>query len=281
MCYEKYFNIISCNYARNDVYFSSLNFSARKDVNMARKKATTKKVNKSSRAEKVSSTQQKQTAFANFAEYLRLGESYTSLVLGIVFVIIAPVVLLSIVHVKQGDKNTPDATPTIAASNSLGISVTAAPTAKPTPVKPTPTAAVVAQSNQYKNAKTYVVVAGDNLWAISEKVYNSGYNWVDIAKANKLVDPGNIHVGDKLVLPKVAPKMIATVHTNDDNLSSTVAPSRKIVGNTYVVVHGDDLWDIAVRAYGDGYQWVKIARVNNLNNPNLIHVGNKLQIPRG
>jgi len=248
---------------------------------MARKKATTKKKVKASPATKASSSVTKKTALTNFFDFLRLGESYTSLVLGIIFVIIATVLLLSIVHVKQEGKNTPDATPTIAASNSFGISATttiANPAAVTETPAPTGTPVVVAPKT---NAKTYTVVAGDNLWTIAEKVYNSGYNWVDIAKANNLENPGDIHVGNKLLLPQVAPKMLATVHTEDDNMSSTVAPSRKIIGNTYVVVQGDDLWDVAVRAYGDGYQWVKIAKANNLENPNLIHVGNKLQIPRG
>ncbi len=53
-----------------------------------------------------------------------------------------------------------------------------------------------------------------------------------------------------------------------------------ITGATYEVVKGDSLWKIAVRAYGDGYQWVKIARENKLVNPNLIHPGNLLALPR-
>lgn len=46
------------------------------------------------------------------------------------------------------------------------------------------------------------------------------------------------------------------------------------------MVKGDHLWGIAVRAYGDGYKWVEIARENNLVNPNLIHPGNVLSLPR-
>jgi nucleoid-associated protein YgaU len=53
-----------------------------------------------------------------------------------------------------------------------------------------------------------------------------------------------------------------------------------ITGNQYTVVKGDSLWNIAVRAYQDGYQWVKIADENNLGNPDKIHPGNVLNIPR-
>jgi nucleoid-associated protein YgaU len=54
----------------------------------------------------------------------------------------------------------------------------------------------------------------------------------------------------------------------------------KISGNTYTVVRGDNLWNIAVRAYGDGFRWVEIAKANKLVNPHLIHAGNKFTLPR-
>jgi nucleoid-associated protein YgaU len=238
---------------------------------MARKK-TTKKTSKPSKTTRVSRVvaQPKKSAFANFIDYLRLGESYTSLVLGIVAVIIATILLLSVIHTRQAKNLTPEVTPTIAQSNSFAISGTSVP------VKPG------MQSGSQIAApglvgKTYTVVAGDNLWIIAEKVYGSGYNWVDIAKANKLSDPNDIHLGNKLVIPQVAAK-VATVHTADDHLST--AERTKITADSYVVKPGDDLWDIAVRAYGDGYQWTKIAKANNLSNPNLIHVGNTIKIPR-
>jgi len=34
-----------------------------------------------------------------------------------------------------------------------------------------------------------------------------------------------------------------------------------ITSNTYTVVKGDFLWDIAIRTYGDGYRWVDIAKL--------------------
>lgn len=49
---------------------------------------------------------------------------------------------------------------------------------------------------------------------------------------------------------------------------------------TYVVAKGDDLWKIAVKMYGDGFAWVKIAKANNLSNPSDIHQDNRLIIPR-
>src|SRR6185503_8761598 len=56
----------------------------------------------------------------------------------------------------------------------------------------------------------------------------------------------------------------------------TITPNsnQRITKNTYTVVEGDSLWDISVRAYGNGYRWVDIARANKLMNPDLIYPGN-------
>ncbi len=50
-------------------------------------------------------------------------------------------------------------------------------------------------------AKTYTVVHGDTLWKIATTMYNDGYKWVEIAKANKLKEPNLIHPGNVLTLP--------------------------------------------------------------------------------
>ena len=54
----------------------------------------------------------------------------------------------------------------------------------------------------------YKVEEGDTLWSISEKFYKSGYNWVDIAKENKLTNASRISEGQELKLPKAAVKTL-------------------------------------------------------------------------
>ena len=118
---------------------------------------------------------------------------------------------------------------------------------------------------QEEKNSVYTVVQGDNLWTISEKFYQTGYKWIDIAKANNLTNPDIIEKGVKLKIPK------------DESL---IAQPNSISGTTYTVKQGEYLWDIAVRAYGDGYKWVDIAKANSLENPDLIFSGNNLVIPR-
>ena len=123
---------------------------------------------------------------------------------------------------------------------------------------------------------TYKVKKGDDLWHISERYYNSGYNYVDIAKTNKLVNASAIEVGQDLVIPKVSVKKETIV-------AKTQTTKISIEGAKYTTVKGDHLWSIAVRAYGDGYAWVKIYNTNKKiigRNPSILFSGIELTLPR-
>ena len=126
-----------------------------------------------------------------------------------------------------------------------------------------------------ESADTYTVARGENLWLIAARYYGDGNRWVEIAKANNFKDAGKIEVGQRIKLPDL-PKTDTVQVTAETPQNIPLA----ISGATYEVVRGDNLWTIAVRAYGDGFRWVEIARENNLVNPNLIHAGNILILPR-
>lgn len=121
--------------------------------------------------------------------------------------------------------------------------------------------------------KTHTVQVDEHLWMIAENYYGSGYNWVDIARENNLVNPNRLLVGQELMIPKAEVIKPVTPETGMGNAIS---------GNQYTVEKSDNLWEIAVRAYGDGYQWTKIwqANENLVKNPDIIHPGEVLSIPR-
>ena len=176
-----------------------------------------------------------------------LKDSYVSLILGIIVVVIAAFLLVILLRAKHGTKN-------VSIDKILnGVSTENMQQAK-----------TVSQSQ-----KTYTVKEGDTLWSISQSQYGSGYNWVDIAKANNVLNPGLIETGQKFSIPQnikvINPKQLV---------------ANPINGPNYIIVKNDSLWTIAVRAYGDGYKWVDIAKANKIANPNLIYSGNLLTIPR-
>lgn len=245
----------------------------------------TKAKSKSTRKATTSSNKVKQTN--SIWDIFKFGESYTSLILGIVVVVIATVLLLTFVKGKNITPKAEDKQP-VAVQTVQNTPTQAKSEPKPTSVQNLPkneqkkSTPVQTQINQTISGTSYTVVSGDNLWNIAERKYKSGYNWVDIQKANKITNPNVLFAGTKLTLPNVQAKVIVSEKPTATNqqVGSSVQ-TNKISGNSYTVVKGDTLWDISVRAYGDGYAWTKISQANKLPNPNVIHSGNKITIPRG
>ncbi len=124
--------------------------------------------------------------------------------------------------------------------------------------------------------KKYTVRQGDQLFSIAEKFYGSGYNFVDIMKANNLANSDLIEIGQILIIPSVKPKLPTTGEINGSAMSGKVSISE----SSYTVKAGDDLSKIALFAYGDSYAWTKIAKANGITNPNQLEVGKILIIPR-
>lgn len=125
---------------------------------------------------------------------------------------------------------------------------------------------------------SHKVAAGENLWQISEKYYGSGYNWVDIARANKLVRPNRILEEQNLEIPKAEVKG----KTETKQMVAQPSTATALTENSYTVQKGDSLWSVAVRAYQDGYKWSEVYKANKdkITNPNLIEVGMVLSLPR-
>ena len=126
---------------------------------------------------------------------------------------------------------------------------------------------------------THKVTAGEHLWSIAEKYYHSGYNWVDIAKANGLLNANVVSEGQELTIPRIAVKQETVVEASAPTV--TTAPDM-VTATNYTVLAGDSLWTISVRAYADGYQWTRVWQANSgvIVNPDWIEVGTKLTLPR-
>ena len=180
----------------------------------------------------------------NILSQIKWGESYTSLFLGAVVVVIALILVFSFLRGKTTQNGDTQSTSTQTEESITGT-------------------------------RSYTVKEGDDLWNIAERLYGSGYNWVDIASASKLENPSILYVGTKLTIPNVQPKEATKTLAQE-----TPKVTNTITGASYTIVSGDYLWDIAIRAYGDGYRWVDIASANKLENPDIIHPGNVLKLPR-
>jgi LysM repeat protein len=114
--------------------------------------------------------------------------------------------------------------------------------------------------------QVYTVRSGDTLFGIALRF---GVPMMDIALANGIVNPSRIFVGQRLVIPGGGDGSPAPTPT------PTPPPSE---GFYYTVQSGDTLARIASR-YGTTI--AALVAANNLANPNIILVGQRLWIPGG
>jgi murein DD-endopeptidase MepM/ murein hydrolase activator NlpD len=108
------------------------------------------------------------------------------------------------------------------------------------------------------SAAVYVVQPGDTLALIARR-YGTGVE--TMAQRNHLANPNTIYVGQRLSVPV-----------------ATDEPDAGTAGQVYVVQAGDTMARIAAR-YGVSV-WA-VAQANEIANPNVIHVGQRLFIPSG
>jgi len=187
--------------------------------------------------------------FSRFIKkYFKSTEEIVSMFLGLIIVVVVVGLIFNLIQKRKGDVAIPGISDITISKEDL-----------------------IEQENKFVGENNYVVKANDSLWKIAQDKYNNGFAWVEIAKINNLNKPHKIEIGQILVLPKIDKKVV---------VDSGVKESTIALGE-YKVIKNDNLWKIAVRAYGDGYQWVKIWKENKLKlrDPNKLEIGMTLTIP--
>ena len=111
----------------------------------------------------------------------------------------------------------------------------------------------------------YTVKKGDSLWRIARE-HNVSLN--DLVEANNIANPRLIHIGQVLVIPG----QDSGSGSSGGGSSSSPSPGGSDV---YVVVRGDSLSKIA-RRFGTTVS--ALVAANNISNPSLIHVGQKIAV---
>lgn len=137
------------------------------------------------------------------------------------------------------------------------------------------------------SSKSYAVKQGDTLWVIAQKELGNGARWAVIARANPNVDPNNLRVGQKLIIPAASSSSASAnslPHSSSSSAANTAATTSGASGGggkTIIVAEGDTLWSIAEAQLGDGAKWKLIFNANRgiLSAPDDVQAGQKLVIP--
>jgi murein DD-endopeptidase MepM/ murein hydrolase activator NlpD len=145
-------------------------------------------------------------------------------------------------------------------------------------------------SSAQAGAQTYIVQSGDTLYSIAVKF---GTTIAAIQQANNIADPNTLAVGQRLLIPgavaqnAVTPQPTARGPTPSAPSTAQPAPTQVAAGQnppsqeaeteTYIVKAGDTLASIAAAF---GVPLAELQRINNIVNPNLLNVGQRLIIPK-
>lgn len=132
------------------------------------------------------------------------------------------------------------------------------------------------------NSATYVVQAGDTLFSIATK-FNTTV--AAIQQANNIANPNTLAVGQRLLIPGVVAQTAVTPSPTargpTPNATNTPLQTATATDNasteTYIVKSGDTLASIAAQF---GVTLAELQRINNISNPNLLNVGQRLIIPK-
>lgn len=124
----------------------------------------------------------------------------------------------------------------------------------------------------------YVVQSGDTLEKISKQLYGKKSQWKLIAEANPGLNPANLKVGARLVIPPAPASAPAAPTGTATDAGMMVAAAG---GTSYTVKSGDTLEKISKQVYGKKSEWKRIAQANPGVRPENLKVGAVLAIPEG
>lgn len=171
------------------------------------------------------------------------------------------------------------AAPTGGAGTQVAPTTSGAASAVPTPSAPSPQQVVVspaaAAGGATGQSSTYTVVAGDTLATIAARF---GTTTEAIAQLNSLADPNALTLGQKLQIPSGAGAAGQGAAATSGGAAAGGATSgeTRSATSTYTVQAGDTLGKIAQRF---GTTVAELQRLNNITNPDVLTLGQKLVVP--
>ncbi|MCH2160859.1 MAG: LysM peptidoglycan-binding domain-containing protein [Phycisphaerales bacterium] len=133
---------------------------------------------------------------------------------------------------------------------------------------PTTPSQAVAPPPRAPSRGVHVIASGETLQDISQAHFGTTRRWQEIARLNNIDDPDRVRVGQKLRLP------------GDETTRVVGVPASRTNANRHKVAEGETLIAIARAELGASDRWEEIARLNDIDDPSSIRVGQTLVLPR-
>jgi len=130
-----------------------------------------------------------------------------------------------------------------------------------------------------RETRAYVVKDGDTLERIARRELGDGRRWREIQALNAGIDPRRLKIGARLLIAGEARPQAGSRPVSSEPKRPAPAPS-KVATTAYTVKRGDVLGRIAQRELGSAKLWPKIVELNPGVDPNRLHVGAVLRLPR-
>ncbi len=134
-------------------------------------------------------------------------------------------------------------------------------------------------SKEKEKKLVHIVRPGDTLYDIAKKYYGKGELWTVIARANPLINPDKLIVGQKITIP-LKEQAERTYEEPEIELPSDVDKSQLRV---YRVRSGESFYTIARDELGDASRWHEIFRINKSavgGDPRKLKAGQKIWLPK-
>lgn len=170
---------------------------------------------------------------------------------------------------RKNDR-TPAPSPAVipATPSSLPEVLTFAPATAPPPVHPpsAETVSVLPRLPRTPTIDVHIIKPGDTLQSVSLSHFGTTKRWQEIASLNSITNADRIREGQRIRLPGDA--------------TSRPEPADAVIPRTYTVAKGDTLSEIARVTLGSAKRWREIQKLNDIDDPSGIAIGDVLNVPQ-
>lgn len=127
--------------------------------------------------------------------------------------------------------------------------------------------------------REYIVKENDSFWTIAQQAYGNGAYYPLLVQANPDVNPSNLRVGSRILIPPRQATTRSSQPTTGRAGGDSVSAGAGQMVYTVTAEDGRGYWGIAEKLYGDGTYYVLLQRANPDTSSSALRVGQAILAP--